>query len=308
MTPFQGIIAAIAAVVLFLYGLQGFSQELQNIGGDALRTWLPRVTANRWRGFLIGMLATAAVQSSAAIMSLAATLVDASVMTFRGSLGVLLGANVGTTTTAWLVSFKLTGIGPFFIVVGALLSTLPVRASALAKTVFFFGLIFFALNLISTELKPLQEQPWFHEALAEAQTPWLGVVIGAVFTTLVQSSSVTTGVAILLVQQGMLAPEAAIPLVMGANVGSTTTALIASLGMKSAGRATAVSNFIFNLTGVLIFLPFLRSFAHAMLAWGDPSTAVASAHLVFNVSVALLFLSTLGWVEPRLRIWLSVES
>ena len=100
MTPFRGIIAAIAAVVLFLYGLQGFSQELQSIGGDALRSWLPRLTANRWRGFLIGMVATAAVQSSAAIMSLAATLVDASVMTFRGSLDVLLGANVGTTTTA----------------------------------------------------------------------------------------------------------------------------------------------------------------------------------------------------------------
>lgn len=307
MTAFQGITAAIAAVVLFLYGLQGFSQELQRIGGDALRSWLPRVTASRWRGFLIGMLATAVVQSSSAITALAVTLVDASVMTFGGSLGVLLGSNVGTTTTAWLVSFKLTGIGPFFIMVGAVLSALPVRASAVGKAIFYFGLIFFALDLISNELKPLQSQPWFQSALAEAQTAWLGVLIGALFTALVQSSSVTTGLAILLVQQGMLPPEAAIPIVMGANVGSTSTALVASMAMKPVARATAVSNFLFNFVGVLLFFPFLTPFARAMLAWGEPALGVAGAHLLFNVSIALLFLATLGWIEPRLRAWLSVE-
>lgn len=292
MTPFQGIVAAISAIVLFLYGLQAFSQELQSVGGAALRSWLPRVTASRWRGFLIGMIMTAIVQSSSAITALAVTLVDASVISFRGSLGVLLGANVGTTTTAWLVSFKLTGIGPFFIVLGAILSALPVRARAIGKAAFYFGLIFFALDLISSELKPLQSQPWFQVALAKAQTPWLGVLIGVAFTALVQSSSVTTGLAILLVQQGILPPEAAIPLVMGANVGSTSTALVASLAMKPVARATAVSNFIFNVAGVLLFFPFLGPFSHSMLEGaGTPSQAVALAHLAFNLTIALLFLA-----------------
>ena len=308
MSPLQVIFAAISAVVLFLYGLQSFSEELQNIGGDALRSWLPRVTANRWLGFLIGALATAVVQSSSAIMALTVALVDASVLTFRGSLGVLLGSNVGTTATAWLVSFKLTGIGPAFIVLGAVLSALPVRARAFGKTIFYFGLIFFALNLISVELQPLQSQPWFQYALAQARTPLLGVVVGAVFTALVQSSSVTTGLAILLVQQGILPPEAAIPLVIGANVGSTSTALIASLRMKPVARATAVANFLFNFTALLLFLPFLTPFAHMMLAVAGPAMAVAGAHLVFNVSVAMLFLATLGWLEPRLSRWLSVGS
>src|SRR6185369_1135501 len=127
MTQLQGLTAALSAIVLFLYGLQAFSSELQAVGGNALKSWLGRVTANRLRGFLVGAFATAIVQSSSAITALAVTLVDAEVISFRASLGVLLGANVGTTATAWLVSFKLTGIGPAFIVLGALVSMLPSR-------------------------------------------------------------------------------------------------------------------------------------------------------------------------------------
>jgi Na+/phosphate symporter len=139
MTALQGVTAAVSAIVLFLYGLQGFSSELQVVGGETLRRWLGRVTASRWSGFLIGAVATAVVQSSSAITALAVTLVDASVISFRSSLGVLLGANVGTTATAWLVSFKLTGIGPVFIVVGALLSILPARVRVVGKAVFYFA-------------------------------------------------------------------------------------------------------------------------------------------------------------------------
>lgn len=155
MTGLQSLFAAVSAIILFIYGLQGFSRELRAIGGDALQAWLGRMTASRWRGFAIGALATAAMQSSSAVTSLTTALVDASAISFRASLGVLLGANVGTTATAWLVSLKLTSIGPFFIVLGALLSVLPKHLSVAGKSVFYFGLIFFALDLISAELKPV---------------------------------------------------------------------------------------------------------------------------------------------------------
>jgi len=281
MTRLQALFAAVSAIVLFLYGLQSFSRELQTVGGATLQAWLGRVTASRWRGFAVGALATAIVQSSSAVTALTAALVDASVISFRASLGVLLGSNVGTTATAWLVSFKLTEIGPVFIVLGALLSALSVRASVIGKAVFYFGLIFFALDLISVELKPLQEQPVFKEWLALAQTPWLGVIAGLVFTALIQSSSVTTGVAILLVQQGILPPQAAIPIVIGANVGSTSTALMASFGMNPVARATAIANFLFNAAGVLIYFPFLGPFAWAMVDLaGDAWIAVACTHLI----------------------------
>jgi phosphate:Na+ symporter len=305
MTPLQGLTAALSAIILFLYGLQGFSKELQTVGGDALERWLGRVTANRLRGFLVGATATAIVQSSSAMTALAVTLVNAGAISFRASLGVLLGANVGTTATAWLVSLKLTSIGPAFIVLGALISLLPARVRVIGKAVFYFGLIFFALDLISVHLKPLQDHPTFREWLALAETPWMGVIAGMLFTALVQSSSVTTGLAILLVQQGTLPPQAAIPIVIGANVGSTSTALIAGLGMTSTARAAAVSNFLFNAAGMLVYLPFLKPIARALVQLtGNPSTAVAAAHLLFNLTIAAVFLPSLDWVQPFLR-WLS---
>lgn len=308
MSELQALFAAVAAVILFLHGLQGFSRELRAVGGAALQVWLERATANRFSGFAIGALATAIVQSSSAVTSLTTALVDAGVLSFRSSLGVLLGSNVGTTSTAWLVSFKLTGIGPVFIVLGAVMSVLPRRYSVAGKAVFYFGLIFLALDLISAELEPLQSHAVFRDWLALAASPWLGVLTGMVFTAIIQSSSVTTGVAILLVQQGALPPEAAIPIVIGANVGSTSTALVASIGMGRAARATAMANLLFNAAGMLAFLPFLTQFASWVTELaGGPGIAVALAHLLFNLVTAFFLLLFLGPVESRLRALLKVS-
>ncbi len=300
MTWWQGLISAISAIILFLFSLQSFSHELQIAGGETLRTWLGRVTANRWQGLLVGAGTTALVQSSSAVTALAVTLVDADIISFKASLGILLGANIGTTTTAWLVSFKLTEMGPYFILAGALISVLPFRFRFLGKSIFYFGLIFFALNLVSVGLKPLSVVPAFHEWLVRSETPWLGVLIGMIFTALVQSSSVTTGLAILLVQQGLLPAAAAIPIVMGANIGTTSTGIIASLGMRPIARATATANLLFNIGGVLIFFPFLRPFSRFMVDWFRAGMSVAWAHLIFNVTVALVFGPLLDQIEPRI--------
>jgi phosphate:Na+ symporter len=149
--------------------------------------------------------------------------------------------------------------------------------------------------------KPLSVVPAFHEWLVRSETPWLGVLIGMVFTALVQSSSVTTGLAILLVQQGLLPAAAAIPIVMGANIGTTSTGIIASLGMRPIARATATANLLFNIGGVLIFFPFLRPFSRFMVDWFRAGgMSVAWAHLIFNVTVALVFGPLLDQIEPRI--------
>src|SRR5205809_5358244 len=140
MSNFRILLAVASAIVLFLYGLEGFSQEIQRLGGATLSKWLGRLTESRWRGLLLGAVATAIVQSSSAITSLTVALVDAGTMSFGSSLGVLLGANIGTTSTAWLVSLKLTSIGPFFIVLGTALSA-PTRFKILGKAAFYFGFI-----------------------------------------------------------------------------------------------------------------------------------------------------------------------
>lgn len=294
MSNFRILLASISAILLFLYGLEAFSQEIQRIGAGTLNKWLVKLTESRWRGVLLGAVATAIVQSSSAVTSLTVALVDAGSMSFCSSLGVLLGANVGTTSTAWLVSLKLTSIGPFFIVLGALLSAIPTRFKMLGKVAFYFGFIFFSLELVSFTLKPLAQNPLFTEVLIRSRTPLAGVAAGVFITAVIQSSSITTGLCILLVQQNLMPVTTAIPIVIGANIGTTATALVASIKMHRTARRVAVANLCFNTFGVLLFLPFLKTFAQAVVEFaGNPGMAVAWAQLIFNVvmvSVVLLML------------------
>jgi len=301
MSNFRILLAVVSAIVLFLYGLGAFSQEIQRVGGEVLRKWLGRLTESRWRGVLLGIVATAIVQSSSAVTSLTVALVDAGAMSFRSSLGILLGANIGTTSTAWLVSLKLTSIGPFFIVLGALLSALPTRLKMLGKAAFYFGFIFFSLDVVSFTLKPLAQNPVFAEVLARSSTPFTGVVAGTLITAIIQSGSITTGLCILLVQQNVLAATAAIPIVIGANIGTTATALLASAKMQKTARRVAVANLCFNAFGVVLFLPFLRQFAERVVEFaGEPGMAVAWAQLIFNIVMVLLVLVLLRIFERKL--------
>jgi len=291
MSNLRVFLASVSAIVLFLFGLEGFSHEIQRAGGATLNKWLGKLTESRWRGLLLGAVATAIIQSSSAVTSLTVALVDAGSISFCSSLGVLLGANVGTTSTAWLVSLKVTTIGPFFIVLGALLSALPIRLKMLGKVAFYFGFIFFSLDVVSFTLKPLAESPVFTEVLSRSSTPLAGVVAGLLLTAIVQSSSIMTGLCILLVQQNLMPVTAAIPIVIGANIGTTTTALVASIKMQNTARRVALANLCFNVLGVLLFLPFLRTFAlRTVQLAGDPGMAVAWAQLIFNLAMVFAVL------------------
>ena len=301
MSNFSLLLAVVSAIVLFLYGLEAFSHKIQRVGGASLRDLLGRLTESRWRGVLLGAVATAIVQSSSAITSLTAALVDAGTISFRSSLGVLLGANIETTSTAWLVSLKLISIGPFFIVLGTALSALPTRFKMLGKAAFYFGFIFFSLELVSFTLKPLAQNPVFAEVLSRSSTPLMGVLSGMLITAIVQSSSITTGLCILLVQQNIMAATAAIPIVIGANIGTTATALVASIKMQKTARRVAVANLCFNTFGVLLFLPFLKTFAVKVLEFaGEPGMAVAWAQLIFNVVMTTTVLLVLQIFQRRL--------
>ena len=304
MSNLRILFAAISAIVLFLYGLEAFSREIQAVGGETLRKWLGRLTESRWRAMVVGIVATAIIQSSSAVTSLTVALVDAGTMTFSSSLGVLLGANIGTTSTAWLVSLKLTGIGPFFIVLGAVLSAIPTRFKVLGKPAFYFGFIFFSLDLVSFTLRPLAQSPLFVEVLSRSSTPLMGVLAGMVVTGIVQSSSITTGLCILLVQQSILPATAAIPIVIGANIGTTVTALVAGIKMQRAARCVAIANFCFNTFGVLLFLPFLGWFATKVVDFaGEPGMAVAWAQLIFNLVMTVAVLILLRIFQRRVDLF-----
>ena len=295
MISFQLAATVIAAVMLFLHSLQSFSREVRVLGRDRLRLWLAAATKNRVYGFTLGAGFTAVVQSSTAVSALAIALVNGGMLTFTGSLSVLLGAKVGTTITAWLVGFKLTGLGAYAIILGTVISMLPYTMRVVGKSVFYFGLIFLSLDLIATALRPFQDDPWLIGLLSHAAVPWVGVLVGALATAILQSSSVTAGLAVLLVLQGVLDPVAAVAIVIGANVGTTTTALIASIPMERPARRAALAYLLFNGTGALVFLPFITPFAAFALSMMEtPALGVALAHLLFNLSTAFLFLPLLG--------------
>lgn len=281
----------LAAIILFLFGLQGFAHEVQAHSQKTLQVWLGKVTRHRFLGFLLGAVSTAVVQSSSAVSSITVALVGSGVISFRQSLAVLFGANVGTTATAWLVAFKLTDIGPFFLVIGGLLSILPGRMKVIGKSLFYFGFIFFSLGLISQSLEPLQDSPAFNAWLQLVESPWAGVLVGMVITLILQSSSVTTGLIILLVQQGLMTADVAIAVVIGANLGSTGTALLASLPLQHEALRAAVANVLFNLGGLLLWAPFIPELSRVITgAVETPAMAVAMAHVLFNLSTAVLFL------------------
>ncbi len=300
MENLQIIMAGATAVILFIFGLEHFSREIESISGEKFRKSLAHATRYPVVGLLIGAVVTALIQSSSATSVITISLVNAGVLSFTSSVGIIFGSNIGTTVTAQLVAFKLTAFAPLLIILGFLLSLSRTRFSIFGKTIFYFGFVFFSLNLIASSLAPLQEYPQFTRILTQPQNPFVAILAGLAFTAVVQSSSVTTGLAIIFIQQGLLSLENAVPLIMGANIGTTATALIAVFGMDISAKKTAFSHFLFNVGGVLMFLPVILLFGDRLNVFGfPPAIALATIHLVFNVVAGLVFLLLIG---PFVRV------
>lgn len=300
------IFSILAAIVLFLHGLAAFAKEITELGGERLRIRLRRLTRTDWRGLIVGMMATAVVQSSSAITSMAVGLTQNKTLSSRSAFTVMVGANVGTTLTAWLVAFKVVGLGPVFVTLGGLWSFVGPRPwRSYGKAVFYFGLIFLALDWIGGALTPVAawaQQPQWQALL---QTPWLALLFGIILTALVQSSSVVSGLAVIAAAQGIVDPMSAVWMVAGSNVGSTSTALMASLSMASISRRLAILNTGVNILGVLLFMSVLQPVLHWLIAqpW-DVGRQVAVMHSIFNIASAVVVLLVLPLVWPRVHAWL----
>ena len=285
------LIAGLTAIILFIFGLENFSREIERISGEHFRKSLSNATKWPLVGVLIGALVTAVIQSSSATSVIAISLVNAGVLSFKNSVGIIFGSNVGTTITAQLVAFKLTNFAPFLIIIGFFLSVVRSRMAIFGKTIFYFGFVFFSLNLIASSLEPLQANEALMKVLSQPQNPIYAILIGCLFTAIVQSSSVTTGLAIVFTMQGLLSLENAVPIIMGANIGTTATAFIAVFNMDIAAKKAALSHFLFNVGGVLIFTPVLLIFGHRLSSIEmEPAIALANIHLVFNLATSLIFI------------------
>src|SRR5690625_4565025 len=253
----------IGGLGLFLLGIKSMGDGLQKSAGDRLRDILDRFTSNPFLGVLAGITVTILIQSSSGTTVLTVALVNAGFMTLRQAIGVIMGANIGTTVTAFIIGFKIEEYSLPIIALGAflLLFFTNQRVNNIGQAIFGFGSLFFGLKLMSSSMAPLSSLEYFHDLTVSMSTnPILGVVIGTVFTFIVQSSSATIGILQGLYAQNAISLEAALPVLFGDNLGTTITAILASIGASVAARRAALTHVIFNLIGATIFMSILSLF------------------------------------------------
>jgi phosphate:Na+ symporter len=305
MNAFNLTIFILATIVLFLFSLQGFSKEIQEVGLKQMKDQIEKIANYRLAGFSLGVLLTMIVQSSSAVTSITVSMVDAGVISFFNSLPLMIGANLGTTFTAWLVALKLENLGSLFLVLGMLISFLPFKMKIAGKSVFYLGLILFSLQQIGIATKPLGSSPQVMEFLSMANNTFYGILIGAVITMFVQSSSVTTGLTIILADQNMISLHLALAIVIGTNIGTTSTAILASSALSKNAKTAALANFLFNVINVFIALPLLLHFESFFDSLHSKTGhKIALAHLLFNTILAVVCLPA---VRPigNLAVWFS---
>lgn len=301
----------IGGLGIFLFGIKYMGDGLQSVAGDRLKDILDRFTTNPFMGVLAGLLVTVLIQSSSGTTALTVGLVSAGFMTLRQAIGVIMGANIGTTVTAFIIGID---IGAYSLPIIALGSTLifffkNIKITSIGQVVFGFGTLFFGLELMSGGMKPLRSLEVFQDlTVSMANNPILGVVIGTIFTIIVQSSSATIGILQELFSQNALTLDAALPVLFGDNIGTTITAVLASIGTSIAARRAAFVHVLFNLFGTVIFLiiliPFTSFITFLQNALNlNPEMTIAFAHGTFNVTNTIIqfpFIFALAWLVTKL--------
>lgn len=297
----------IGGLGLFLYGMQLMADGLQKMAGDRLRKLVEILTRTALSGMLVGTAVTVLVQSSSATSVMVVGFVNAGLMTLRQAISVIMGAAIGTTVTAFMVSLRLSDLALPAIGIGFLLTLVSKRKRTrfFGQAILGFGVLFLGLNTMGDAMKPLGTNPFFTGLILNfSKQPLLGVLAGALFTAVVQSSSATSSLVVALAAGGLLDLSASFSIILGANIGTTVTALLAAMTMQLTAKRAAVAQLIFKTAGVLMFLVLFNPFL-ALVARTSPEVArqAANANVIFNViaSVLLLpFISTLVRLVERL--------
>ena len=296
---------------IFLLGIKFMGDGLQRSAGDRLRELLDKYTTNPFLGVITGIVVTILIQSSSATTVLTVGLVSAGFMTLRQAIGVIMGANIGTTMTAFIIGIN---IGEYALPILALGSFCIFffdnqKVIAAGQALFGFGAIFFGLDMMSSGMSPLRTSETFHElTISMSETPILGVLIGTVFTILIQSSTAAIGILQGLYAEGAIGLDAALPVLFGDNIGTTITAVLAALGASVVAKRAALTHVLFNLIGTTIILIFLDPFTYFIGFLEeqfslDPRMTIAVAHGSYNVMNTIIqfpFIGVLAWIVTKL--------
>ncbi len=297
------IYTVIGGLALFLFGMDVMTTALKDSAGNRLKYFLHKMTSTRWKGLIAGLSVTAVIQSSSVTTVLAVGFVAAGVMTFKSTLGVILGADIGTTITAQIIAFKVTKVALLLIILGYL-STLisnDKKYRELGRIFLGLGLIFLGMNFMSEGMRPLKSYSPFIETMHGLRNPLWGILIGTLFTAIIQSSSATTGVVIVLASQGFITCQGGISIVIGANIGTCVTAFLSAIGKPRTAVQVAIAHVLFKILGALIWVWFTSqlAFITEKITPNDLPRQIANAHTIFNVVNAILMI---GFITPIAKL------
>ena len=300
----ENLLSLIGGLGLFLYGMTVMGESIEKAAGAKMRSFLDFFTKNRFIGMLFGMLFCAIVQSSSATTVMVVSFVNAGLMNLVQAAGVIMGANVGTTITSQLVAFNLSQAAPVFLMLGVIVTMFCKnnKVKQIGEVVLGFGVLFMGLSLMSGSMEGMKESPFVVELLHGINNPFLGILIGFVITAIIQSSSVTVSIVLLMAQQGLLPLWICFYIILGCNIGSCTTALLASIsGNKDAKRA-AMIHFLFNVMGTIVTAAILlvgESWVEAgirRISGDNIGRCVANAHTFFKVFQVIILFPFAKWI------------
>ncbi|HAS74206.1 MAG TPA: sodium-dependent phosphate transporter [Clostridiales bacterium UBA8960] len=299
------VVPLLGGLGLFLYGMTVMSDGLEKSAGNKLEKIIEKLSSNVFKGVLVGAIVTVIVQSSSATTVMVVGFVNAGIMSLTQAIGIIMGANIGTTITAQLVSIKISALAPIAIAIGSAIKLFSKKNKqiVIGEIILGFGLLFLGMELMKDALSPLKELPAFTEMIRDigAGTVWgtiEGFVIGLLITVLVQSSSATTGILVALALAGALPITAAFPILLGTNVGTCITALLSSVSANRTAKRAALMHLLFNVIGTIIFVAFFSKITMDVVTRlsDDPARQLANAHTFFNVINTLILLPFAGLI------------
>ena len=292
------LLGLFSGLALFLFGMEFMGDGLENAAGSRLKSSFDKAITNPLKGALVGTIVTAIIQSSSATTVMVVGFVNAGLMSLSQAVGVIMGANIGTTITGQLITFKIDDYIPLFIIIGAalILFMKQEKRKEIGKIIFGFGLLFMGLSAMKDAMSPIAETTFFQDLILTLEgNMFLGILVGAAMTAVVQSSSASTAILLSLAATGAINLQVAIPILFGNNIGTCVTALLSSLNANKVAKKAAFIHLSFNLIGTLIFLPLINILSQVVVYMGgDIDKQIANAHTIFNVVNAIILLPFSG--------------
>lgn len=310
----QNILSLLGGLALFLYGMQMMGNGLEAAAGDRLKEILEKLTSNRFLGILVGAIVTAVIQSSSATTVMVVGFVNAQMMTLQQAVWIIMGANVGTTITGQLIALDVSAIAPLiaFIGVALIMFSKKQKTTDLGQIIAGLGILFIGMHMMSSAMTPLRDSKEFVNLVTHFSNPLVGILVGAGFTALIQSSSASVGILQALAASGVIGLDGAVYVLFGQNIGTCITAVLASIGTNREAKQATVIHLSFNIIGTLIFtiVCMLTPLVPLVISWTpyNATAQIANMHTLFNVCTTLLLLPFGTYLAALAQHLLPVEA